>query len=101
MPASGSPWIRKATTTSSPTIPPTTWSQKYNLVWDQILGYNLFPKSLRDSEIAFYKTKINKFGLPLDSREDYTKLDRSIWTATPGIQSRRLQRYYGSHRPLD
>jgi hypothetical protein len=61
---------------------PNTWSQKYNLVWDRILGLNIFPPPVAQMEVAHYKKVMQRYGVPLDSRTHLTKTDWSFWCAS-------------------
>lgn len=59
-----------------------TYSMKYNIVWDQAFGTELFPAELFAKELNLnLKRHANPYGLPLDNRADYTKSDWMIWTA--------------------
>lgn len=61
---------------------PNSWSQEYNLVWDKLLGLNIFPAKAADEEIAYYKKTMQRNGLPLDSRTHLSKSDWTVWSAT-------------------
>jgi hypothetical protein len=58
-----------------------TWSQKYNLIWDKVLNLDIFSPTVAETEVAYYATRLNEYGLPLDGREQYAKTDWSLFTA--------------------
>ncbi len=70
---------------------PGTWSMVYNMVWDQALGLNIFPRSVRRKEMAFYMTQLHRYGLPDRSTVTQTKTDFEIWTATLATRHKDFQ----------
>lgn len=65
---------------------PGSWSLKYNLMYQKLLGFELFPQNVFDSEEMYYQTKMNEYGVPLDDRADFTKSDWMMWVAAMGNQ---------------
>ena len=57
------------------------WSLKYNLVWDRLFSFGLFPEDLYFAESECYRRNLNAYGVPLDSRKSFTKSDWMLWAA--------------------
>lgn len=76
-------WLARAKTQEATalTFDGQGWSMKYNLVWDQLLGLDLLPTDFYDRETKSYLPRLETYGLPLDSRADYTKSDWELWCA--------------------
>ena len=77
-------WLKRAQTDDATalTFDGVGWSMKYNLAWDQVLDLGLLPKEFYDRETRSYLARMNAYGLPLDSRADYTKSDWLVWSAS-------------------
>ncbi len=72
---------------------PDTYSMKYNMVWDKVWGSGLFTQEFMDAEIADNMRHFNEYGMPLDSRADYTKSDWLVWTASMASSDKVFEDY--------
>ena len=59
---------------------PGTWGMKHNLIWDRVLGLNLFPDAVGDAEVAWYLKVQKKYGLPVDGRTPTSLIDWAVWS---------------------
>ncbi|CZT07439.1 probable glutaminase A [Rhynchosporium graminicola] len=62
----------------------------YNLYGDALLGLNLVPTSIYSMQSTFYPSVAQTYGVPLDTRNVFTKSDWEMWVAaisTPSTKS--------------
>ncbi len=57
------------------------WSMKYNMVWDKVFAFGLTPPDFFRKETESYLPHAEEYGLPLDSRAEFTKSDWLCWCA--------------------
>lgn len=68
---------------------PSSWSLLYNLFADRLLKLDLVPQRIYDMQSAWYAQRANRFGVPLDGRHTYTKVDWEIFCAAVASKSTR------------
>jgi len=68
-----------------------TWSTKYNLIWQYVLGTDTFPDDVRITENAFYQSQARKYGIPLDNRNSEQKVDWLSWMGALAFDNKEQQ----------
>lgn len=58
-----------------------SYSMKYNLLWDKLLGFGLFEGAAVARETVLCIAEKKAYGFPLDSRTKLTKTDWMMWMA--------------------
>lgn len=53
----------------------------YNLYADALLSLSLVPSEIYVQQSDFYPSVANTYGVPLDTRHTYTKIDWELWAA--------------------
>lgn len=63
------------------------------MVWDKLWNTGIIPNKAMQTEIKYYLTRQNQYGLPLDCRKDYTKSDWIMWTAAMAETDKDFQKF--------
>lgn len=71
-----------------------SYSLKYNLLFDKLFGFHLVEQEICEKETSYYIEKSNRYGVPLDTRENYTKSDWILWVATLTDDSQKREALY-------
>ncbi len=75
--------------------PEESWSLKYNAVWDRVFNSKLWSEDFYSCETEHYRTKHNRYGIPLDSRKTYTKSDWLMWWAACSMDMGTVEEFSG------
>ena len=71
-----------------------TYSLKYNILFDKLFGFDLIGQEICEREVDYYIEKSNRFGVPLDTRKDYTKSDWILWCAALTDDKKKCEALY-------
>ena len=71
-----------------------TYSIKYNILFDKLFGYDLIGQDVCERETDYYIQKNLRYGVPLDTRESYTKADWILWAAALTDDKKKAEQIY-------